>query len=252
MPQRKYARRRRPAARRPARPAKYSTYKKKPVYNRRNRMPRSGVVSPFPTVMYRKLAYTDDTLRLVQGAGDTCAYIEYRGNSLNDPDLTGVGNQPRYYDTLVGAAGGTAPYRSYNVLASKIIVDIYQDPAAAGAAQNCTVFVIPNRGTTLGDNLPTTLLKAMETPYTRKKEIGLNTSWKPQRLTAYMKSNVMFGTKDGMDNEYSATYNGNPSFGWKWSIGICNIVPAQISSVYIRVSMKFYCQFSLQNEIATS
>ena len=49
---------------------------------------------------------------------------EYRGNSCQDPDLTGIGAQPRYFDTFCGPQDSSAPYGNYNVLASKIIVDI--------------------------------------------------------------------------------------------------------------------------------
>lgn len=44
----------------------------------------------------------------------------YSMNSLYDPDVTGAGSQPRYYDQLLGANNTNAIYRSYRVHAFKV------------------------------------------------------------------------------------------------------------------------------------
>jgi hypothetical protein len=56
-------------------------------------------------------------------------------NSLYDPDSTGTGHQPRYFDTLVGATGGAQPYSQYRVLSCRFIVKFNT------VASNTTAFV---------------------------------------------------------------------------------------------------------------
>jgi hypothetical protein len=56
-------------------------------------------------------------------------------NSLYDPDSTGTGHQPRYFDTLVGATGGAQPYSQYRVLSCRWIVKFNT------VASNTTAFV---------------------------------------------------------------------------------------------------------------
>lgn len=250
MPPKKNYSRRRPYAKRTRKAGRRSS-----KYGRRGRIarvPRGIASTPFPSQMYKVLTYTDDTFLLSTPAIDTCGYAEYRGNSLFDPDLTGVGNQPRFFDTLCGAQGTAAPYRSFNVIASKIIVDIFQNPSLAAGGQACTVFVVPNRGTSAGDNLPDDMTAAIETPYVRKKDIGVNASWKPRRITSYMKSKAIFNDTSGSDNNFFGGYASNPINGWKWSVGVCNIIPGNNTSVYCRVTIKYYTMFNLLNEVARS
>jgi hypothetical protein len=45
-------------------------------------------------------------------------------NSLFDPNITGAGTQPKFYDTLLGAAGGTAPYDTYIVVRTHVRVSL--------------------------------------------------------------------------------------------------------------------------------
>jgi hypothetical protein len=55
------------------------------------------------------------------GAADVNAFSL---NSLYDPNVTGAGTQPKFYDTLLGAAGGTAPYDTYIVVRSHVRVTL--------------------------------------------------------------------------------------------------------------------------------
>jgi len=247
---RKYGARRPTQRRRPG--YKRTSYKtKRRAYGRIGRLPRGPASTPFPPVMYKCLTYADDTYRLVQTVTDVPVYYEYRGNSCFDPDLTGIGDQPRYFDTLCGAQSGSAPYGNYNVLASKLVIDIYQDPAATSQAG--TVFIQPVRGATLGVGNATDMADVVELPNIKRREVGLNTSSRPLRLSAYMKTKSIFGDTNGTDvGSYQGSFSSNPALQWKWVIGALNIIPTGIFSCYIRAYLKLYVQFSLLNRVVQS
>ena len=59
--------------------------------------------------------------------GAAVASYVFRGNSLYDPDYTGTGHQPRYYDQL------TPIYGRYKVLSSAITVEMINGAANSGA-----------------------------------------------------------------------------------------------------------------------
>ena len=247
---RKYGARRSTTRRRST--ARRTSYKtKRRSYSRIGRVPRGPASVPFPPVSYKCLTYADDTYRLVQSLTDIAAMYEYRGNSCFDPDLTGVGAQPRYFDTFCGAQDTSAPYGNYNVMASKIIVDIYQDPAAS--SQLGTVYVQPVRGTTVGVGNANEMIGIMELPNIRRKEVGLNTSWKPLRLKSYMKTSAIFGDTNATSAaDFQANYATNPALGWKWVVGAVNIIPGGLFSCYVKVTLKLYVQFSLLNRVVKS
>ena len=55
-----------------------------------------------------------DQFQLTCTAGALQQYT-FAMNGLYDPNLTGTGSQPRYFDTLCGANTTAAPYRAYVV-----------------------------------------------------------------------------------------------------------------------------------------
>ena len=73
----------------------------------------------FPDRMVTKLRYVDN-FNLTGSAGVVGANV-FRFNSCFDPDLTGVGHQPMYFDQFCGAAG-TGPYGRYRVISAKATV----------------------------------------------------------------------------------------------------------------------------------
>jgi hypothetical protein len=77
----------------------------------------------YPDALNVPFRYMDDIiLTCTSGAA---GQAQFRLSSLYDPDLTGLGNQPRYYDTMLGASSGSAPYSSYRVSKARVRVLIY-------------------------------------------------------------------------------------------------------------------------------
>lgn len=73
--------------------------KKTKQFARRRRLVRYG--APFPNTrrVLFKYAYFGN---LTSGAGNTDSNL-FRANNIYDPDQSGVGNQPRYFDQLLGS-----------------------------------------------------------------------------------------------------------------------------------------------------
>lgn len=76
---------------------------------------------PFGRKMYTKLKYNEAvTISAAAVAGFATGY-QYRLNSLYDPNLSGVGHQPRGYDELM------AIFEKYTVVNAKITATFIQD-----------------------------------------------------------------------------------------------------------------------------
>lgn len=75
-------------------------------------------LNPFPQSKLVRHKYCDTiTIAAAGGAGVAQSY-GWRANSLFDPDLTGVGHQPMFYDEMA------AQYKYYTVLSSTIVLHV--------------------------------------------------------------------------------------------------------------------------------
>ena len=93
----------------------------------------------FPDRMVTKLRYVDN-FNLTGAAGVVGANV-FRFNSCFDPDLSGVGHQPMYFDQFCGATG-TGPYGRYRVTSAKATVSFMQTNPPAIAATNLGPIVV--------------------------------------------------------------------------------------------------------------
>ena len=76
--------------------------------------------SPFGRSLRTEMTFAENR-EIPVTAGVPYTYL-YSINSLYDPNVTGTGNQPRFFDTICGANNTSAPYQQYRVYASKIEV----------------------------------------------------------------------------------------------------------------------------------
>lgn len=132
-------------------------------------------------------------------------FVQYRMNSLYDPEVATGGTQPRYYDTLVGADGTNAPYHQYRVHGFKIVsmvCNTQQWPIAISltCARSATTY-------------PGSLNEAKERTDTIVRYFGpQNGSRQLSRLVFKGKIKNFLGHKDLMDVDASAAaYNADPS-----------------------------------------
>jgi len=190
----------------------------------------------FPQTKKITLRYCD-AVALNPGGGLTGAtYYAFRGNSCNDPDYTGTGHQPLYYDTWCSSTG---IYQSYLVLSSTIKATFinYQVNTAFGVdAAGTTVgsTVTPSYGYTCGiivDDQNTdisvttnTLRELGQSSRNRWKFVPPNLMGKPTTLYQKYNPKELFGIKDTRDDvvDLKASYNGNPAKGGYFIVWVAN------------------------------
>ena len=201
----------------------------------------------FPDRMVTKLRYVDNFL-LTGAAGVPGANV-FRFNSCFDPDLTGIGHQPMYFDQFAGAVG-TGPYSRYRVIGAKATVSFMHASAPASTPANYGPIVVGLQtgatsglyGTTvsslceasnsvwthLGDKAGGNNIKTLTATYSPRRDLGVN--------------------KD--DDTVSAAYNGNPS-------QVFHVIPWKIDTiggviVSALVEIVYTVEFFDRNEVTQS
>lgn len=201
----------------------------------------------FPDKLVTSLRYVD-SFTLTGAAGAVGANV-FRMNSLFDPDFTGVGHQPYYFDQLCGPAG-TAPYYRYRVLGSKMTVRFAINNAPALAAANVgpvVVGLISQTGAGLFGSTVSALMEASNCQYAilGDKSGGENV----QTLTTTFSPTRDLGVDAG-DDTLSATYAANPSglfYGIPWKVD--TIGNAAVTAI---VEIDYRVEFFGRNEVNQS
>ncbi|AXQ66120.1 MAG: putative capsid protein [Circoviridae sp.] len=188
----------------------------------------------FPDELVTTLRYADViTLTSTVGAVATNAF---RMNSLFDPDSTGTGHQPYYFDQLA------ALYNSYTVIKSNLkvqfslianaiataqpsgpcIVGIATDDDATLVATASTLLEIPgSKSTFLNNALGGNNVKTLQVDYLPERDLGLSNE----------------------DDTTGAAVGSNPSQVWYGVPYITETGLASPTSVNIKVDMTFLVRF---------
>jgi len=169
---------------------------------------------------------------------------------LFDPDLTGIGHQPMYYDQFCGAVG-TAPYSRYRVLSSTITVQYSpQNPTNPGTITFGPYIVGLSASSTSGlyGTTASALCEASNTTWTYMGEKAGGNNVKTLSAT-YIPSRDL-GLDTG-DDTISAAYNQNPTqvfYATPWKI---DTFPAG-GPVNILVQIEYRVEFFDRNEVSQS
>lgn len=207
-----------------------------------------SVLSPFPPTLFTVFSYSE-TFNLAQAVAGVPVIRTYRANGIFDPSQTGVGIQPRYYDSLIGANNGTAPYQRYRVHASKISATVWPTSASA-AAGNLLVSVIPRRSTVTS---PSTIDEQRERPYGKHVPLTQTASYKPRKVRNYAKMKIHLSHKDLRDiDAASAQYNAVPTEEVYWDICQCDVASTTVSTTTIQVTIKYFVELYTLNDVADS
>jgi hypothetical protein len=159
------------------------------------RMPGLGI----PDRLMVSLVYDQDQLSLVN-ASTSASYL-FSGNSCFDPDTSGIGHQPLYFDQFAQL------YNRYRVHASQIVFELLNSTISSH------VTITP----TTDGTWPSSLRNALETNYTcsipisssvfrtvKDRSISTRKIWGMQSIT--------------QDDLYQAVYSASPVRQWYWKL----------------------------------
>lgn len=198
--------------------------------------------SAFPAHKKCTLRYCDK-LQVLTNSAAVGSWV-FRINSMFDPDLTGTGHQPRYYDQLCTATG---PYQVYRVMGVRVTVECASDPSHNAEP------VIFAAGFTNQAALPTLAAgSAVPNPYSLAELPGwtalIQDSNSGSKKMNFQRTIAdILGTTDKAviaEDGYAAAYNANPAELAYFQIVAMNCGDTGgVSDGEVGVSIEFDCQF---------
>jgi hypothetical protein len=156
---------------------------------------------------------------------------------LYDPDATGAGNQPMYFDQWAGL------YSLYFVDRSIVHVRLYNKSTTSPTMVTVVPWVSPTITTTWKDILEQSKCRAATamTVYTGPADIQVEE-----------KTQNMFGVVP-YDIQFRAAVTSNPSSMWYWHIGVYDPAGGGLTANYtISVEILYHVKFSQRTQQAGS
>lgn len=180
--------------------------------------------SGIPDKLMVRLVYSQQLSLTANGIN---RYV-FRGNSVFDPDFTGVGHQPRFFDQY------SPLYERYRVHASKINLKIINVDSSV-----CGLGLIPltaSTSTEIG-----TITDCQEAPYMKFRWLQGQINQQLVTINSFMKTSAIRGESD-KDDDYSAPVTGNPARQWFWHIIAAQSDDSQ-PTINMAVKLTYYVEF---------
>jgi len=181
-------------------PAKLKGKGKKKTYARKKGYKWKATIQRMPMVSQRQIVKMNygDTITLTGGGLGQSATYQFRANSIQDPDFTGIGHQPLSHDQW-------APfYNHYSVISSRIRADFL--PGTSASVNGSFLGALR-----VNDTSTTTTLSSTQVLENRQIKSGLCIiSGKPLRLYNTYNAYKQFGIKAELGNTLSAQFGSNP------------------------------------------
>lgn len=223
--------------------------RKKAYYARKNyrrgvsKIPRIrfGGSKTFPQKLNTILTYNDTDFELTTALGNSYNISHlFSGNSIYDPDHSGVGIQPYYYDQLA------AVYNRYQVYASKITIYMTSG-SSADTSRLIQTSLVPFQLTSITDDEPNDLRNLSGC-----RQIAWNEDRndnKRCKLKAFWKSKYTFNQDD---QDQTASISGNPTLRWYWHLYQDTSTMEVGTTIHYDVKIKYYCRFYKRGDINES
>lgn len=183
---------------------------------------------PFPNRLKCTLTYCERFPAFVDNTANATVY-QYCGNDLFDPNFTGTGGQPTYFDQLA------ALYGRYRVYASAIAVRFYSNTTAQTTYADCVIS--PANTTQAGVTVQNILT------HPRSKFLTVNVN-KSGMLTEAATTSEILGVADveGADRLQALT-TASPSERWLWVIAAQSFDSTTAVSLGADVRISYYVEF---------
>lgn len=196
-----------------------------------------------PESIVVRLRYCD-VLTLTSTAGSLSKYV-FRANSLVDPDFTGTGHQPMYFDQI------SALYENYVVLGAKIKVLFSPIADTIATAQPSGPFRIgllsePNGTTSSTTN---TICENTDGKHTF---LNLAQGGNNVKMLTSTYSPVKDLSLTASDDTVGASISASPTATWFWTAWIQDTGLSSASSCNIDVTIEFLARFRRRQDIAGS
>jgi len=144
-------------------------------------------------------------------AAGAIALQNFRGNSLFDPDKTGTGTQPMYFDQWATL------YNRYRVLGSRI--EVIAIPTGGGVGAIADVILYPGDQETADSSIYT----MMQRPRAKMINLNVNTGVGSRKMSASMRTAKLYGVPEVQvrtDDSYASTTAASPSSVWYWNTAV--------------------------------
>lgn len=186
-----------------------------------------------PDRLYCNLAYDQSNLAVIASAV-TGTYL-FSGNSCFDPDTSGIGHQPFYFDQFVQL------YNRYRVHKAEIIVELI----------NSTISSHLTITPTTDGNWPANVQQALESTYT--SSMPISSSVFRNIKTREISTRTIWGMQSiSQDDLYQAVYSASPVRQWYWKICGTTFDGASTGSVRVNVRVVYHVEFFDRYPIGTS
>lgn len=221
-------------------------YRKKRRYAKVSRV-RLGWKNPLPEIAKYRFVYNDNNFEetTAVGAGWINSHM-FRGNSIYDPDLTGVGVQPYGYDQLLGA---TSPFQAYRVFASKIT--IYPTIRADGTYPATVLrgIVFPFRDTSAPSYFDPSDLSRL--PWHKTLVLRSADNNGANKFSCYCSTkNIVPDTLE--DTTFQGGYSSNPGTQWTWQIYWDTVTQSAAGRVTYDVKITYYVKLFKRDTVNES
>jgi len=190
-----------------------------------------SAVSPIPSRYPAVLGYYG--IGTINAASSLVGSAGYRANGMFDPDFSGTGIQPTYYDQM------GALYSKYRVYRATVTVNLSNE-----TEETTSVFVFPSMA-----NSPGTSLAAMSTNrYSKSLTLGPKSggSGVKQYVTTYDIAKVWGVDQRTLrsEDDFGALISGNPNnVVYIWIGGRCIGTTATVIRYTIKIN--FHCDFHM-------
>lgn len=160
----------------------------------------------------------------------------YRGNDVRDPDYSGAGHQPMWFDQMM------AIYTRFEVLASEIAITVTNHDAVM---QSLTVY--PGMDATA----PASIEEAMERKYAKTIDVAPETSGVSKTLTHKCSMNQLYGSGDAHASEGTGDTTNSPTKQFFWQLWFASVAGGNITGNF-RVALKYRVRFFEPRAASTS